>query len=163
MGHTVYGVAKKGTRLSDWFKGRRPLESFWNYLLKQVCSQPSRQRPDDSHNVLLVPRPREGARGDPGAPSQAPRRLTGRATREAPRGTPGRRGLAPRGRPQVGEADGRQLAEEAPGHGGGGGGGRGDRPPERDAGEAGTRPARGRCHLPGGGAPAEPGRMFYLF
>ena len=94
MGHTV---AKKGTRLSDWFKERRPLESFWNYLLKQVCSQPSRQRPDDSHNVLLVPSPREGARGDPGAPPQAPRRLTGRATREALRGTPAGRGLAPRG------------------------------------------------------------------
>ena len=51
----------------------------------------------------------------------------------------------------MGEADGRQLAEEAPGDDDDdGGGGGGDRPPERDAGEAGTRPARGRCHLPGG-------------
>ena len=108
----VHGVAGSQTRLSDWFKGRRPLTSFWNFLVKQVCSQPSRQRPDDSHNVLLVPSPWEGARGKPGAPSQAPE-----------------------------EADWP----------------RDERAPEGDAGEAGTRPARGRCHLPGGGAPAEPG------
>ena len=82
MGYTVHGVAKRGTRLSDWFKGRSPLKSFWNFLLKQVC-------------FLLVPSPWEGARGEPGAPSQAPEEADGPRDERAPEGDAGEAGTRP--------------------------------------------------------------------